>query len=140
MADEEKKIIVDDDWKAQAQREKENLAAQEQARQAQPQGPDEIGFPDIVNLLAVQAMVGLGLVSSPTGERIPPSPEVARHFIDLLEVLQKKTRNNLDADEKRMLDQVTYDLRMRFVEMMQAARGAAPPPDVSGPPQPGAGG
>ncbi|MFH1746341.1 MAG: DUF1844 domain-containing protein [Planctomycetota bacterium] len=123
MADEEKKIIVDDDWKAEAQAEKERLAQQEAA------GPEVLpdpNFPELINLISIQAMVGLGLLGGPGGERIPPNMEVAKHFIDLLQVLDDKTKNNLTAEEQGLLNQVVYDLRMRYVQMSSGGMPPAP--------------
>ena len=127
MPDEEKKIIVDDDWKAEAKREKERLAAE----------PERVGplpapnFAELVNLIAMQAMAALGLLVGPAGERVPPNLEVAKHFIDLLQMLEDKTKNNLAPAEKALLDQVLYELRMTFV---QVAGGAAAPVPPSVPP------
>ncbi|HUU94901.1 MAG TPA: DUF1844 domain-containing protein [Phycisphaerae bacterium] len=120
MAEEEKKIIVDEDWKAEAKREKERLAEETAKREPLP-GPN---FAELLNLIAMQAMVGLGLVSGPGGERIPPNFEIAKHFVDLLQVLEDKTKNNLTPEEKKLLDQVLYEMRMRYVQ----AAGGAPPP------------
>jgi len=120
MAEEEKKIIVDEDWKAEAKREKERLAEETAKREPLP-GPN---FAELLNLIAMQAMVGLGLVSGPGGERIPPNLEIAKHFVDLLQVLEDKTKNNLTPEEKKLLDQVLYEMRMRYVQ----AAGGAPPP------------
>lgn len=122
MPDEEKKIIVDNDWKAEAKREKERLAAEPDRGGPLP-AP---GFAELVNLIVMQAMAGLGLLAGPGGERIPPNLEVAKHFIDLLQVLDDKTRNNLAPAEKTLLDQVLYELRMTFVQV--AGGGAAPAP------------
>jgi hypothetical protein len=47
--------------------------------------------------------------------------ELARQDIDLLAILQEKTRGNLTGDEERLLDQALYDLRMRFVEVSKPA-------------------
>ena len=134
MPDEGKRIIVDDDWKQQARQEKEKLAEKETTtrRDAIP----DASFGDLLNLIAVQAMVGLGMLTGPNGEAMPPNLEVAKHFVDLLTILDAKTKNNLTPDEKRLLDAVTYDLRMRFVEVAQAlgaAGPAAPPPGTPAP-------
>ncbi|MBW7905380.1 MAG: DUF1844 domain-containing protein [Phycisphaerae bacterium] len=118
MSDAERKIIVDDDWKAQAQREKERLAQEVQERPALP----DPSFAEIVNIIAMQALVGLGMMAGAGGERIPADLPVAKHFIDLLQTLDDKTRSNLTAEEKSLIDQVLYELRMRFV---QAAGGGA---------------
>jgi hypothetical protein len=123
MADEPKKIIVDDDWKAQARREKEQLAAQEQAA---PRGLPVAGLPELLNMLVMPALGGLGLLATSTGERVPPNLEEAKFFIDLIQMLETKTRGNLDPEEKRLIDEVLYDLRMRFVQLSGAAVGRGP--------------
>ncbi len=120
MADDEKKIIVDDDWKAQAQKEKEELARET----AQPEALPDASFAELVNIIAAQAIMAMGGMTGPGGERIPPNVEVTKHYIDMLQVLDDKTRGNLSDEEKRLLDQVLYELRMRYVQM---AGGAAPP-------------
>jgi len=125
MTDQPRKIIVDDDWKAEAQREKQRLAAQETARAARAEPLPDPTFAELVNLVALQALVGLGLVGGPGGEPIPAQPDVARHFIDMLQVLQEKTANNLAPEEKRLLDATLYDLRMRYVELT-GSMGASP--------------
>ena len=124
MPDDEKRIITDDDWKEEARREKERLAEQEAT--AAGEVLPEPSLMELLNLIAIQAMVGLGLVGGPQGERIPPNLGIARHFIDLLAVLKEKTKGNVTPDEERMLDQVAYDLQMRYVEMSQG--GPIPPP------------
>jgi len=129
MPDEEKKIIVDDDWKAEARREKERLARAEQQAKQEPV-PDPT-FAELLNMIALQALVGLGAVTGPAGERIPPNLEIARHFIDMLQMLEEKTRNNLAPDEKRMLDATLYELRLRYVELAGPASSATP----GGPPK-----
>lgn len=125
MSDEEKKIIVDDDWKAEAQREKENLS-----KETEPPPPmPEASFAELLNMFVMQAMAGLGMMAGAGGSQIPPNMEVAKHFIDLLQVLEDKTKNNLEDEEQKLLSQVLYDLRMRYVQMTS---GGAPPPGVAG--------
>lgn len=124
MADESKKIIVDDDWKAEARREKEKLAEQAEERAAAPMpGADFIG---LINLIAMQAMAALGLLAGPGGERIPPNLPAAKHFVDMIQMLEDKTKGNLTPEEQKLLDQVLYEMRMRFIQMSSAAGGAPP--------------
>lgn len=115
------KIIVDDDWKAEAEREKERLA---QATSAPRGALPNASFAELVNLLAVQALAGLGMLAGPGGERMPPQLEVAKHFIDMLQMLEDKTRGNTSPEEKRLLDQVLYEVRTQYVSM---ASGGMPP-------------
>lgn len=122
MADEKKKIIVDDDWKEEARREKEQLSADTTQQAPAPSA----SFIELLNLLVMQAMAGLGLVQGPGGEAIPPNIEAAKHFIDMLQVLEDKTKGNLSDDESKVLDQVLYEMRMRYVQVSTGG-GEAPP-------------
>jgi hypothetical protein len=66
-------------------------------------------------MLATSAMVNLGQVPEPTNQKTTVNLELAKHNIDTLGVLQKKTAGNLTSDESRLLDELLYDLRMKFV-------------------------
>ncbi len=129
MPDEEKKIIVDSDWKAEAKRDKERLA-EETAHAGGPSPPPNLA--ELINLIVMQAMAGMGLLGGPGGERIPPHLEAAKHFIDLLQVLEDKTKGNLTPEEKQLLDQVLYEMRMTFVQMA----GGGPPVGPASPSRP----
>ncbi len=115
-------LHIDSDWKTEAARDKERLVAEEQAA-PRPTGTPEASFIELVNLLAMQAAIALGGYQGPGGERIPANPLAAKHHIDLMDVLEKKTAGNLTDEEKQTLDAVIYELRMQYV---QAAGGAAP--------------
>lgn len=75
------------------------------------------GFETIVSYLSTTAFFQLGLLPGPGGERVPPDLANARRTIDMLEVLQQKTRGNLTAPERQMLEEVLYEMRMSFVEI-----------------------
>lgn len=91
-------------------------------------GPDSLpamDFSTFVLSLATSALYHLGLVEDPETHRTaPPDLSLARQTIDTLEILQEKTRGNLDDDERRLLESLLYELRMRFVE---ASRGGGGP-------------
>ena len=73
-----------------------------------------IGF---VLSLAHTAAVHFGDVPDPvTGQPAPVNLPAAQQIIDILALMQDKTRGNLTAEERRLLDDVLYDLRMRFLE------------------------
>lgn len=122
------KIIVDEDWKAQVQAEKERHARQRQATQAatSPGGADAPLPPPSLALLAttlgMQAMVALGLVPDPASGKAETHLEQARHFIDLLDVLQQKTEGNRTAEESRMLEDLLHELRMGYVAVQSGAQ------------------
>jgi hypothetical protein len=83
------------------------------------------GFETLVSFLSTTTMFQLGLLAGPGGERIPADMPNAQRTINLLEVLQEKTRGNLSPNESRLLDDVLYELRMTFVELQkrQARKG-----------------
>ncbi|MCL4742533.1 MAG: DUF1844 domain-containing protein [Phycisphaerales bacterium] len=130
------KIIVDSDWKSQAQAEKDRLAEQERARaaaapprpapgadpHAEPEGP--ICFDDLVRLLATQALMYLGAYPDPQTGRAMVALDVAKVHVDLLGVLEDKTRGNLNEAEQKLLAGVLYELRMQFAEVAKALEKA----------------
>ncbi len=71
-------------------------------------------------------MYQLGLVEDPTRAGIPTDPEAARHTIDMLGIIQEKTRGNLSAREAQLLDQVLYELRLAYVHVSSGKK-----PDAS---------
>ena len=90
--------------------------------ESEPRGPYDdtsSGFETLVSYLSTTAMFQLGLMPGPSGEPIPADMPNARRTVDLLEVLQEKTKGNLTAGESQLLDDVLYELRMSFVEMQK---------------------
>jgi hypothetical protein len=80
----------------------------------------EMSFSGLVLSLSAGAMVHLG--EKPEGSAEAPEPNLllARQTIDILELLERKTRGNLDADEERLLGSVLHDLRMKYVARSRA--------------------
>lgn len=81
-------------------------------------------FLDLVMTLQMGAMVNLGMVQAPEGERTPVNLPAAKDSIDMLEVLQAKTKGNLDDEEKEVLSEGMYHLRMAYVAAVNAEAGA----------------
>lgn len=121
----EKKIFVDEDWKEEAQREKEKLA-EELEKQSQHELPPlpEASFEVLVSSLATPAMMSLGMLNLPNRQ---PNLDEAKFYIDLLEVLEKKTQGNLETREHNALTSILYELRMGYVALAQRM-GLSPPP------------
>jgi hypothetical protein len=117
----EKKIIIDEDWKEQAQREKEMLAAaMEREKQAQHQPPPEASFPLLITSLATQAFLSLGEMEHPLTKKVELNLGEAQFHIDMIEMLQEKTKGNLTPQEAQMVQGILFDLRMRFVAKTKA--------------------
>jgi len=84
-------------------------------------------FSGFVISLTTTAAVHFGDYPDPaTGETRPPNLEGAAQMIEILAMLELKTRGNLTAQERTLLEQVLYDLRMRFVAARQETKDGAP--------------
>jgi uncharacterized protein DUF1844 len=78
----------------------------------------ELSFTAFVISLASSAAIHFGDMPDPlSGERqTPANLEGAQQMIDILSLLEEKTRGNLSAEERQVLEQVLYELRMRYLE------------------------
>ncbi len=78
----------------------------------------KVDFSTFVLSLGTAALYQLGVMSNPeTGETAEPDPLIAQQTIDTLEMLRDKTRGNLEEEERKLIDSLLYELRMRFVEL-----------------------
>jgi hypothetical protein len=125
-------IQIDDDWKRQAQEEKQRLAEQaaeraasterdaaarvESPRSDAPRGRDlpPANLEGLISTILTQAYYYLGEMGE---EQLPVDLDMARYQIDLLGVIEEKTRGNLTPDEQQALDTGLYDLRSRYVSV-----------------------
>lgn len=88
-----------------------------------------VDFSTFVLSLAHSALVHLGVAPDPaTGKEHPPNLPLARQTIDLVSLLADKTRGNLSGEEERLLEQLLYDLRLRYVEVAKIAPGSPDSP------------
>jgi len=137
---ESPKIIVDEDWKGRVEAEKH---AAEQKKAATPPtestpAPDQPAKPPtasspaepaprphilpppatlefLITTLATQAMMALGQMANPISGKADVRLPEAKHFIDMLTVLEEKTAGNRTPDESALLDGFLHELRMAFV-------------------------
>jgi uncharacterized protein DUF1844 len=82
---------------------------------AAPPHPD-INFTTFVVSLSTQALMHLGEIPDPITNQPERDLPAAQHVIDILGMLQDKTRGNLDHDEEGLLRSILFDLRMKYVE------------------------
>ena len=75
----------------------------------------EASFLSLANMLAVEAAMHLGLIQTPGEEAPPVDLGAARHLIDMLGMLETKTRGNLSPEEEDLLEKILAALRMQFV-------------------------
>ena len=102
--------------------EKPDAAGQEEAgkkpeaeKREEPTALPEINFATFVVSLSSSALIHLGIAPDPmTGEQ-KKDLAIAKQTIDMLAMLQEKTRGNLTEDEAQLMESMLYDLRMRYV-------------------------
>jgi hypothetical protein len=94
----------------------------------QTQEPPGISFAGFIISLATTAAVHFGDVPDPnTGEPMEPDLPAAHQMIELIAILQEKTRGNLTSDEAKLVEDLLYELRMRFVQAQQGERRIVEP-------------
>jgi len=136
---EEKKIFIDDDWKSQVAAEKAELQreaaeqpAQSQETQSQeinpPQGMPPASFEMLLTMFATEAMAALGQLPNPINNELSVNIEHARYAIDMLQMLEEKTKGNLEPGEAKTLEDLLHQLRLLFV-----ASQPSPPASPEGP-------
>ncbi len=132
---DDKKIIIDEDWKAQVQAEKEAAAKHAADKPAgdevasvgenQPDGARSHAEPDpalppasfemLVTTLATEALVALGQVPHPVTGKAELQRNHAQYLIDTLDLLRQKCQGNLTPAEQELIESVLHQLRMVFV-------------------------
>ena len=92
-------------------------------RSSERSGPDAgspIDFATFIMSLATSSVVHLGAAPDPDG-RTRKNLELAQQSIDILELLKQKTQGNLSEEEGKLLDELLYDLRLRYVQACQSS-------------------
>jgi len=77
----------------------------------------EMTFSTFIMGITTQALMHLGEIVDPTQQQLSRDLAAAKQMIDLLGILRDKTKGNLDPGEERLLGEMLYDLRMRYVEV-----------------------
>jgi hypothetical protein len=90
--------------------------------EGQPPPEPRTAFALIVQVIAMPAYAALGMVPDPASGRRRVDRAAAQEMIDLLAVLEQKTRGNLSFEESNFLSRVLYDLRLAFVEVSRPPR------------------
>ena len=88
----------------------------------QTHAPAPVDFSTHVLSLASTALIALGKMPAPDGEPHPLDLETARHLIDVLAMLEGKTKGNLEEGETKLLQSLVYDLRVAYVDAQPKAK------------------
>lgn len=117
---EPKKVIIDEDWKNQAQQSKEKLEQQPEPSpdEGKPQLPTA-DFEGLVSIFTMQAYQALGLIRDPdqADKDVEPDWLLAKFHIDMLTMLEDKCRGNLSEKEEKLLKGTAGQLRAMFVQL-----------------------
>jgi hypothetical protein len=135
MADEEPKIFIDEDWKAQVQREKEVARAQVAASQAPETAPpggetgerdvEPSSFASLVQTLTAQTLFALGVIAPKDAKQVYVDIHEAKFLIDTLMMLREKTKGNLTPEEQGLLANTLSELQQGYVIRAQQVHDAA---------------
>ncbi len=108
---------IDNEFKDQARREKEQLAGKIDGPPAEGDEATELPKPSfemMIQQLAVPALMAMGVIEAPDGQKTRDL-DMAKFYIDTMGILEQKTKGNLTTEEKQMLDMALYEVRMQFV-------------------------
>jgi len=90
--------------------------AEEKAAESEEEVPlPEISFSNFIFSLSTSALIQLGEIPDPVVNQTNKNLAMAKQTIDILGILQEKTKGNLTPDEESLIQNILYDLRMRFV-------------------------
>ncbi|MBA3568640.1 MAG: DUF1844 domain-containing protein [Pyrinomonadaceae bacterium] len=82
-----------------------------------PDAEDPAGFANFIMSIASNAASSLGMMEHPVTHKREVDLELAKHWIDILGMLQKKTQGNLAPQEEKILESLLADLRMQYVSL-----------------------
>jgi hypothetical protein len=114
--DEEEKKDTSDE-KTVDQSDDQTAAEEAPAQEGEPETPlPKINFSTFIFSLNASALVHLGAIEDPaTGQKVKNLP-LAKQTIDILNMLEEKTRGNLNTDEENIMKNILYDLRIAYVK------------------------
>lgn len=97
----------------------------------------EASFPALVLTLAAGVLQNLGLVENPLTKKSEKNIALAKRTIDMLSMLKEKTRGNLEREEEQLLNELLYDLKIKYVKAEGKVEGEPQEPEGEGPERPG---
>ena len=123
--DQEKTFVVRDKRFSAAKEEKEERQTKEERKTEEPPRGDasakeealpEVDFNSFIFSLSTSALIQLGEIEDPFTQKSTKNLPLAKQTIDLIGMLKEKTKGNLTPQEERVIENILYDLRMRYVK------------------------
>lgn len=85
-------------------------------KSSQEEAPNEIDFSTLIYSFATGALISMGLAPDPNTKKVQKNIVMAKQNIEILVMLQNKTKGNLSVDEAKFLENILMEVRLRFVE------------------------
>lgn len=123
MSEEERGFTIKDKRRIfkqeESKKEEKEPKAQTKPEEAQTEVPlPEVNFSTFILSLSSSALMHLGEIPDPVSKEKKKDLPLAKHTIDVIGMLQEKTKGNLTDNEKKLMDGILYDLRMRYVQQV----------------------
>ncbi len=117
-------VVKDKRFTAKKEKPEEKFETKEGARIEEPpredvkqEGPlPEISFINLIFSLSTSVLIQLGEIQDPVNQQLAKNLPLAKQTIDLIGMLQEKTKGNLTPDEEKAVENILYDLRLRYVK------------------------
>ncbi len=124
-SEEQEKGFVVKDKRFSAKKEGESDSSVKEEKKGEPPregGPEqelplpEISFINFLFSLSTSALIQLGEIEDPISQKMVKNLPLAKQTIDLIGMLKEKTKGNLSPDEEKLMENILYDLRIRYVK------------------------
>ncbi len=93
--------------------------SEEQKESAKQSGELQMDFSAFILSLNASSMIHMGEIPDPHSMERSVNLPAAKHTIEILEIIEDKTQGNLDDTEKKLLEDILYNLRMKFMQNSQ---------------------
>lgn len=94
--------------------------AEQDSQESEQDSQESINFSSFLLSIATTGMVHLGEIPEPTTGQAQENLEAARQMIDIVGILKEKTEGNLSSEESQLLENLLYELRMKFLSKSKA--------------------
>ena len=109
--------------KSESISEQERKTKAEESQKIDPSQIPPATFPLMVSMFSTQAMGALGILPNPITGKVDSQPALAKHYIEMLAILDEKTKGNLDENESKLLESSLHELRMTYVQITKIKQG-----------------
>jgi len=123
--EKEKSFVVKDKRFSAKKGDEEESKVKEEAKTGEPPREDgsaqerplpEIDFTHFMFSLSTSALIQMGEIEDPFTQKLVKNLPLAKQTVDLIGLLEEKTKGNLTPDEEKVMQYILYDLRMRYVK------------------------